>query len=255
MRKIIIFVVLFFPVFKVVADPFVASYFEARKIFEGNRGPWMSAYSDLAIFFPVYSSGKELGIEGQYNLLGPLSLGGKYLSQFPDWSSRNNHMAGPTLQLKFGNSFDSGLLFDVTLRFVPLFDLEEGDFGRFEFYAIFVMEYKRLQVIPAFFYFHTNDFVWSSDSDQFTVQAEIAFSLWYKRIMVLARPEYSKVKSYDSSRSEVANIDIVTVPVGFKGEIPVGSGVTIWGQFSFGPQFRYDKENGAAIFFSAGGRF
>lgn len=246
------FLILFFE-FDVKADEktFVAGYLEGRKIFQGSSSPWMSAYSDVFTSFSPYSSGKEMMVGGQYNFWGPFSVGAAFRGQWPEWSSRNNYYLGPSLQVKFGNSFDWGL-FDITLRYLPLFDVK-GGFGRSEVYLISVVEWKWLQVIPQFYYFWNKDFVWLSTSHQVTVPLEVAVQAYKKHVRLLTRSEYTKVLSQDKNGTRVGDVDVVTVSFGVKTENPVGDGVTLWGGFSAGPQWRSDRDGtGAAVSVSGG---
>lgn len=255
MKKIAVIVVVVMYQTVAMADNFSAAYLEGRKVFQGKGGAWMSAYSDLAVYLPVYSSGSEFGLEGQYNVAGPLSMGGKFLSQFPEWSKRDNYLFGPSFQLKLGNSEEWGL-FDATVRLVPLLDSEAGELGRTELYLITIFETGRWQIIPAIFAFWTKDFVWKSKSQQKTMQTEFAFQLWQRKLMAVIRPEVTNVQSEDGTGRKVADITVFTISFGLKGEFPVGNGVTLWGQLSFGPQKRSDRdETGTALYLSLGARF
>ena len=106
----------------------VVGYAEGRVDFNGQKNPSAPAatnYSDLAACIAGYNAGMDVCAEGRWQFYKglPLSIGGRFQYQMQKWSSRDEYLLGPTLQLKLGRSVD------VTFRLEPLVDLLEGDMG------------------------------------------------------------------------------------------------------------------------------
>lgn len=134
MRNIVfVFAMLsFFGVREARADDIFGGFSaETGKIFEGGEVPWIPPASDIRFFGSYYSDGVkegEIGLLGQYRLPStPLSIGALFEASFLRWpfNRDNQYFLGPTLQLKFSDPRH----WDVSLRVLPLFDVEDGDFG------------------------------------------------------------------------------------------------------------------------------
>ena len=233
------------------ADDFYIGYLEGRLVLDGDRQkPWMSNFSDLATAFSGYTAGSyEVIVEGQYNIWGPISLGGKFLAQLPGWTDRDNFSIGPKIQLKFGWRLPHDVLLDITAKSALLIDLEEGFPGRTETSLITVLEWKRLSVIPMMHHFWTQDFNWNSMSHQLTSQVELTVWLWEQYIGVVFMPEYTRVWGLNQDGDLTTETGIFTPFVGLKSHIPLPANFSLWAIPLIGPQ--HHNETGWGFTFAA----
>ncbi|MBU1178269.1 hypothetical protein KJ903_03530 [Patescibacteria group bacterium] len=224
---------------------FYLGYAEGRLVLDGDRSsPWMTAHSDLALFGSTYTDETaEFGIEGVYNIWGPLSIGGKAFFQFPGWSERDNVLLGPRVQVKAGWWLNNTVNLDVTLRCTPMFNpTEEFAPGRVETSLIPVMTFgKRVQIALPVHYFWNHDFEWESDSHQFTVQFDLTVWLWREYIGVAFVPDYTRVWGVGEDGTLASTSDIGNLLVGGKFNLPLRKNtLTLWAQPLVGAQYRYD---------------
>lgn len=106
----------------------LTGYSELRLDFNGkNNNPFSPQnLTDLAAGIAGYNGGLDVFAEGRWQFYKklPVSIGGRFQYQLQrSWSSRDEYLLGPNVQVKFGKSFD------LTFRLEVLFDLLEGDLG------------------------------------------------------------------------------------------------------------------------------
>ena len=225
-------------------------YSEGRYIHDGPAVPGVSNYSDVAAFYSVYPDvSHEAGVEGRYRILKwPLSVGARFLWQDGSWrsESEDEFLLGPSLQLKWGSPNGEEIIcnaetgkcrntfWDLTLRHNLLVDLQEGDIGNAEFYAIFLKEFGVLthfQLIPAvfLFYFGRDALPEYIQEDQVQLTTQIEGSLHWvappkKLVQPLLRLEYTHVWTPEVNDSR----GVFTTATGVKGEVRVTSWMVFW---------------------------
>jgi hypothetical protein len=120
-------------------------YADGRYIHDGPAAADVSNYSEVGAAYYHFLSGQGITAEGRYRIMDwPLSLGARYDWVTGDWTSRDRHHIGPSIQLKWG----SPRVWDISLRLNLLVDINEGDMGAIELRVQYLRNFGNFQLIP-----------------------------------------------------------------------------------------------------------
>lgn len=234
----------------VQAQHSLTGYSELRLDFNGkNNNPFSPQnLSDLAAGIAGYNGGLDVFAEGRWQFWSniPISIGGRFQYQMQrSWSTRDEYLLGPNLQLKVGKSFD------LTFRLELLADLLEGDMGVVHPH---VLVYKRWPGkntwqlnFQAHYYYQHDDRHELSEGHYITREHQVRSELegaWHPAGFKWVYPfayaggagfrNYSLTTLQEGVFSSQESRGQFELGLGVKGEVAMGNQVVLWYQARVG---------------------